>query len=343
MSLLVTQRWRVRAEPSAALYFENNELRKRVAELEDTLRNTDFKETSLDDESSADLSREELARRVVELSQKLTDAESSLTSAREESVASLSKASAAEALARSLDALNDELKQKVLSLEYQLLAAATSAVASEPPSQPSSSKASSSSLAFVSRAAMLQHDLDAARTDLAEEQDELSAEETEEYEAAATLAATSAEDAHRAAEERCKVAEAAAAVEAAAAEVERVKGATADDDVGAGTTSSDIREPVSLEGLQTAEAAALIWAKLREFAREHGSLRSLDLFRKLDADRSGALDVKEFKAALASCGMPGAISTKVVKAVMKHAGLNAKGSGVPYGAFVAALTATSPH
>jgi len=149
--------------------------------------------------------------------------------------------------------------------------------------------------------------------------------------AAATQAASEAEEARSAVEARLIQAE---AVQTAAAAAAQEAGACPQE---ASIEGGVMGEAVTLKGKTTVEAAELLWSNLRRFAAEHGRMRSLDLFRKFDADRSGALDAKEFKEALASCGFLG-VSTKVVKEVMKHAGLNATGSGVPYGAFVVALS-----
>jgi len=96
---------------------------------------------------------------------------------------------------------------------------------------------------------------------------------------------------------------------------------------------------ISLEGMKPDEASALVWSKLKAWAaaptpndsREEREGREEDeggnksseggvvsLFKELDLDKSGTLDAKEFKAALAAIGLPGA-SNKVVETVMKAA------------------------
>jgi hypothetical protein len=60
---------------------------------------------------------------------------------------------------------------------------------------------------------------------------------------------------------------------------------------------------VRLDGLPTDKAAALVWATVRTFARQEGGLRLLEVFREFDRDRSGAIDLEEFTAALHRMGI----------------------------------------
>ena len=93
---------------------------------------------------------------------------------------------------------------------------------------------------------------------------------------------------------------------------------------------------LSLEGMKPDEASALVWSKLKSWAAASAQNKTRDeggeggvvsLFKELDLDNSGTLDAKEFKAALAAMGLPGA-SNKVVETVMKAAALadGSKGS-----------------
>jgi Ca2+-binding EF-hand superfamily protein len=67
-----------------------------------------------------------------------------------------------------------------------------------------------------------------------------------------------------------------------------------------------------LDGMKPDDAAELVWLKLRDFAKEQGPHDVADTFKRFDTDGSGILDPKEFKAALAMVGLPGA-SNKVVE------------------------------
>jgi hypothetical protein len=46
------------------------------------------------------------------------------------------------------------------------------------------------------------------------------------------------------------------------------------------------------------QAAAVVWERMREFAKEEGGLRALDLFRQFDHGRVGCLEALDFQAAL---------------------------------------------
>jgi len=91
--------------------------------------------------------------------------------------------------------------------------------------------------------------------------------------------------------------------------------------------TSESSEVSRLDGVKPDDAAELVWHTLRDFAKEQGPNGTADLFKRFDTDGSGVLDPKEFKAALATVGLPGA-SNKVVESVMKTAasGEGAKGS-----------------
>jgi len=61
---------------------------------------------------------------------------------------------------------------------------------------------------------------------------------------------------------------------------------------------------LGLNGLGDAElAAAVVWAHLRQFAAKEGRLRVLELFREIDRDRNGSVDLNEFDAALNLMGV----------------------------------------
>ena len=99
-------------------------------------------------------------------------------------------------------------------------------------------------------------------------------------------------------------------------------------------------ETTTLEGILPTDAVGLVWKRLRSFAQAEGETGARSLFQRFDADRSGILDPKEFKAALAHVGLAGA-SNKVVEIVMKAASQRdgAKGSKkvLDYASFAVAL------
>lgn len=70
----------------------------------------------------------------------------------------------------------------------------------------------------------------------------------------------------------------------------------------AGASTDD---DLSLEDLSATEAAAKVWARMVAYARSHGRLGTLQLFRRFDADSSGAIDLAEFSAALEAIGFVG--------------------------------------
>jgi Ca2+-binding EF-hand superfamily protein len=85
---------------------------------------------------------------------------------------------------------------------------------------------------------------------------------------------------------------------------------------------------VQLEGMDPEDAVVTVREQLRALAEAGCHSKALELFQSFDAGQSGSLDTKEFKAALAAAGLPGASNTVVVTQVMKTAssGENAKGS-----------------
>jgi len=101
---------------------------------------------------------------------------------------------------------------------------------------------------------------------------------------------------------------------------------------------------VGLGGFKPDEAAAFTWEQMRAFVKTEGPSRLLLLLKGFDAADCGTLTNREFKAALADAGLPGA-SNKVAETVMKAASntAGAKGSkkALDYAAFVRALTSES--
>ena len=101
---------------------------------------------------------------------------------------------------------------------------------------------------------------------------------------------------------------------------------------------------LGLGGLKPDEAAAFTWEQMRAFVETEGPSRLLLLLKRCDAADSGTLTIREFKAALADAGLPGA-SNKVAETVMKAASNKggAKGSkkALDYAAFVRLLTSES--
>jgi len=82
---------------------------------------------------------------------------------------------------------------------------------------------------------------------------------------------------------------------------------------------------VNLNTMPTEEAADYIWEHLRAYMHDSkGGTRALDLFREIDKDKSGKIDVDEFIAALNHMGMPG-VTTRVAKAVIKTIDPNGDG------------------
>ena len=96
----------------------------------------------------------------------------------------------------------------------------------------------------------------------------------------------------------------------------------------------------TLEGMLPGDASAVACSRLNALATSAGSAGIRDLFESFDTDGSGTLDKNEFKAALASVGLPGA-SNKVVEMIMKAASqeVGAKGSkkALDYATFATAL------
>ena len=99
-------------------------------------------------------------------------------------------------------------------------------------------------------------------------------------------------------------------------------------------------EITTLEGMLPSDATAVAWGRLTALVTSAGSSGIRDLFQRFDTDGSGTLDKNEFKAALATVGLPGA-SNKVVELIMKNASqkMGAKGSkkALDYATFASAL------
>lgn len=81
---------------------------------------------------------------------------------------------------------------------------------------------------------------------------------------------------------------------------------------------------VDLENMPVAEAAEFIWDQMRAYMKEKGGKRATELFKEIDKDRSGKIDVTEFKIALEKMKIPVA-PKKVLKEIMKTA--DPKGGG----------------
>jgi hypothetical protein len=73
-------------------------------------------------------------------------------------------------------------------------------------------------------------------------------------------------------------------------------------------------------------AAELVWQKLRAFTNAEGHAGEVELLKCFDADGSVTLDKNEFKAALATVGLPGT-SIKGVESVMKAASISEGAQG----------------
>ena len=86
----------------------------------------------------------------------------------------------------------------------------------------------------------------------------------------------------------------------------------------------DIGDGIDYNAMTTNEAADAIWEKMRAYMKEKGGQRATDLFKEMDKDRSGKIDVTEFIAALDRMGITG-VKKKVAKAVIKTVDPNGDG------------------
>jgi Ca2+-binding EF-hand superfamily protein len=86
----------------------------------------------------------------------------------------------------------------------------------------------------------------------------------------------------------------------------------------------DIGDGIDYNVMTTNEAADAIWEKMRTYMKEKGGQRATDLFKEMDKDRSGKIDVTEFIAALERMGIMG-VKKKVAKAVIKTVDPNGDG------------------
>jgi hypothetical protein len=110
--------------------------------------------------------------------------------------------------------------------------------------------------------------------------------------------------------------------------------------VTASAAAADAPTAKTLEGMKPDDAVALAWGTLQALADSIGNAGVRDIFERFDTDGSGTLDKREFKAALATVGLPGA-SNKVLEIMMKAASQEeaAKGSkrALDYASFATAL------
>jgi len=72
------------------------------------------------------------------------------------------------------------------------------------------------------------------------------------------------------------------------------------------------------------EACDIVWDRFEELASREGNLRVLELFREIDKDRDGTLDVKEFESALEAINIEDT-DLKVIKKIMQTVTPNGKG------------------
>lgn len=92
----------------------------------------------------------------------------------------------------------------------------------------------------------------------------------------------------------------------------------------AGVNDIVLNPTVDINSLPAEEAADLIWEKMRAYKKDKGCQRATELFKEIDKDRSGKIDVDEFIAALERMGIQG-VTKKVAKAVIKTVDPNGDG------------------
>jgi Ca2+-binding EF-hand superfamily protein len=86
----------------------------------------------------------------------------------------------------------------------------------------------------------------------------------------------------------------------------------------------EVENGIDYNALPTEEAADLIWERMRAYMKEKGGQRATELFKEMDKDRSGKIDVDEFIAALERMDIKG-VNKKVAKAVIKTVDPNGDG------------------
>jgi Ca2+-binding EF-hand superfamily protein len=92
----------------------------------------------------------------------------------------------------------------------------------------------------------------------------------------------------------------------------------------AAAVEEEVEIGIDYNALPTEEAADLIWERMRAYMKEKGGQRATELFKEMDKDRSGKIDVDEFIAALERMDIKG-VNKKVAKAVIKTVDPNGDG------------------
>jgi len=75
---------------------------------------------------------------------------------------------------------------------------------------------------------------------------------------------------------------------------------------------------IDFNSMSVDDAADLIWERMRAFMKDNGGAKALEMFKALDIDGNGTIDLGEFTSALADMGIHG-VPTKMAKAVMSTA------------------------
>ena len=79
-----------------------------------------------------------------------------------------------------------------------------------------------------------------------------------------------------------------------------------------------------ISALPIEEATELIWSRMRTYMKDKGGIRATELFKEIDKDRSGKIDVDEFMSALERMGILG-VDKELAMAVMKSVDPNGDG------------------